>query len=66
MVKDLYLWPIKMLETIFIILGCMVIGHLLYTTLKADGTVLPSFLLPLLCGVVAMNVAEFLKKVYGE
>lgn len=54
--------PKKMLETLFIILGCMVIGHFLHLTLKEGGLILPSFLLPLLCGVVTTNIFEFSKR----
>ncbi|MCJ8321580.1 MAG: sodium/glutamate symporter [Colwellia sp.] len=54
--------PKKMMETLFIILMCMVIGHFSHITLKASGLILPSFLLPLLCGVIATNACDFSKR----
>lgn len=54
--------PKKMMETLFIILICMVTGHFFHMALQLNGVVLPSFLLPLLCGVVATNVCEFSKR----
>lgn len=54
--------PKKMMETLFILLGCMVVGGFFHLSLKAMGLVLPSFLLPLLCGVVATNLCEFSKR----
>ena len=53
--------PKKMMETLFIILTCMVVGDLAYTALKTAGLVLPSFLMPLLFGVVATNLCDFSK-----
>jgi len=55
--------PKNMMETLFIILLCMVVGHFGYVGLKEMGIVLPSFLIPLLFGVVATNFCEF-SKVY--
>ena len=40
--------PKKMMETLFIILACMVVGNLAHLSLKAAGVVLPAFLMPLL------------------
>ncbi len=54
--------PKKMMETLFIILCCMVGGHFLHLTLKEGGLILPSFLLPLLCGVITTNIFEFSKR----
>ena len=54
--------PKKMMETLFILLACMVAGAYFNVNLKAMGLVLPSFLLPLLCGVFATNLGEFTKK----
>ncbi|MBU2970399.1 sodium/glutamate symporter [Pseudoalteromonas sp. C2R02] len=56
--------PKSMMETLFIILLCMTLGHLGYVALKEAGVVLPSFLIPLLFGVVATNLCEF-SKVYS-
>jgi len=53
--------PRKMMETLAIITGCMVIGQLIHFALRESGIILPSFLLPLLCGVVATNACEFSK-----
>lgn len=53
--------PIKMMETLFVILLCMVVGHLGHMALKEAGVVLPSFLIPLLFGVLATNLCEFSK-----
>jgi len=54
--------PKKMMETLFIILACMVVGHLGYTALKGIGIVLPAFLIPLLFGVLATNLCDFSKR----
>jgi len=54
--------PKKMMETLFILLICMVVGQVLHLSLKAQGLVLPSFLLPLLCGVFATNICDFSKR----
>ena len=54
--------PKKMMETLFVILLCMVFGHVVYLSLKESGIVLPAFLIPLLFGVVATNLCEFSKK----
>mgnify|MGYP000135554991 FL=1 len=56
--------PKKMMETLFIILSCMVLGHLTHTGLKEVGVVLPGFLIPLLFGVVATNLCD-LSKLYS-
>lgn len=56
--------PKSMMETLFIILLCMTLGHLGYVGLKEAGVVLPSFLIPLLFGVIATNLCEF-SKVYS-
>jgi len=54
--------PKKMMETLVIILICIVFGGLAHVALKANGLILPSFLLPLLFGVIATNVCEFSKR----
>jgi len=54
--------PKKMMETLFIILMCMVLGKLVYLQLKAINVVLPAFLIPLLFGVLATNLCEFSKR----
>jgi len=54
--------PKKMMETLFIILLCMAVGHVVYLELKAADIVLPAFLLPLLFGVFATNICEFSKR----
>jgi len=54
--------PKKMMETLFIILGCVVLGQVVHVALKEGGLVLPSFLLPLLCGVIATNLCELSKR----
>jgi len=54
--------PKKMMETLFIILSCMVVGHVVYLQLKAADIVLPAFLLPLLFGVLSTNLCEFSKR----
>lgn len=54
--------PKKMMETLFVILFCMVIGDIAYQSLKAVDVVLPAFLMPLLFGVVATNLCELSKR----
>ena len=54
--------PKKMMETLFVILSCMVAGHIIYVNLNAAETGLPAFLIPLLLGVVATNLCEFSKR----
>jgi ESS family glutamate:Na+ symporter len=54
--------PKKMMETLFIILICMVFGHFVYLALKENGVVLPAFLIPLLFGVLATNLCEISKR----
>lgn len=54
--------PKKMMETLFLILSCMVLGGIGYTMLKELGLVLPSFLIPLLLGIVATNLCDFSKR----
>ncbi|PCI62195.1 MAG: sodium/glutamate symporter [Gammaproteobacteria bacterium] len=56
--------PKKMMETLFILLGCMTLGAFFHVSLKTMGLVLPSFLLPLLCGVAATNLGEYSKKYF--
>lgn len=53
--------PKKMMETLFIILLCISIGHIAHMALTDAGVVLPAFLLPLLFGVAATNLCEFTK-----
>ncbi|MFT5813741.1 MAG: ESS family glutamate:Na+ symporter [Psychroserpens sp.] len=55
--------PRKMMETLFFILLCMVLGQKFYFSLKNHGIVLPAFLIPLLLGVVVTNLSELYKKV---
>lgn len=55
--------PKKMMETLFIILLCMLLGGVVGSMLKESGVTLPAFLMPLLFGVVATNLCEF-SKVY--
>lgn len=54
--------PKKMMETLFIILLCIVIGHFFYLHLKSIDVVLPAFLMPLLFGVLITNLCEFSKR----
>jgi len=54
--------PKKMMETLFIILLCIVVGHFFYQHLKSVDVVLPAFLMPLLLGVLATNLCEFSKR----
>ena len=54
--------PKKMMETLFFILFCMVIGQVVYVGLKNGGIVLPAFLIPLLFGVVVTNFIDFSKR----
>ena len=54
--------PKKMMETLFVILFCMVIGDVAYQSLKTVDVVLPAFLMPLLFGVVATNLCEVSKR----
>lgn len=54
--------PKKMMETLFVILLCFVIGHFFYIHLKSINVVLPAFLMPLLVGVIATNLCELSKR----
>jgi ESS family glutamate:Na+ symporter len=54
--------PKKMLETLFVILLCIVIGHFFYLHLKSIDIVLPAFLMPLLFGVLATNLCDWSKR----
>lgn len=54
--------PKKMMETLFVILLCFVIGHFFYVHLKSIDVILPAFLMPLLVGVVATNLCELSKR----
>jgi ESS family glutamate:Na+ symporter len=54
--------PKKMMETLFVILLCIVIGHFFYSHLKSMDVILPAFLMPLLVGVVATNLCELSKR----
>jgi ESS family glutamate:Na+ symporter len=54
--------PRKMMETLFFILLCVVGGSFIHVYLKSIGLILPSFLLPLLCGVVVTNLGEYSKR----
>jgi len=53
--------PKKMMETLFIILLCIVVGHFFYHHLKSIDVVLPAFLIPLLFGVLVTNLCEVSK-----
>jgi len=55
--------PKKMMETLFFILLCMVLGQLGYIALKNNDIVLPAFLIPLLLGVVTTNLSELSNKI---
>ncbi|OUR62090.1 sodium/glutamate symporter [Colwellia sp. 39_35_sub15_T18] len=54
--------PKKMMETLFVILLCIVVGRFFYMHLKSIDVVLPAFLMPLLFGVLATNLCEFSKR----
>jgi len=54
--------PKKMMETLFVILLCIVVGHFFYLHLKSIDVILPAFLMPLLFGVLATNLCEFSKR----
>ena len=58
--------PKKMMETLFIILLCMIIGHGAHSVImehfKDENIVLPAFLLPLLIGIAATNICELSKR----
>ncbi len=54
--------PKKMMETLFIILLCMTVGHVVYLELKSNDVILPAFLMPLLFGVLATNLTELSKR----
>ncbi|GAC16889.1 sodium/glutamate symporter [Aliiglaciecola lipolytica] len=56
--------PKKMMETLFFILLCMSLGHVMHLTLADIGIILPAFLLPLLFGVAVTNICE-LSKLYN-
>ena len=55
--------PRRMLETITIIAGCMVVGDLLYHVLLARGVTVPSFICSLFLGLIVTNLFD-LTKVY--
>jgi ESS family glutamate:Na+ symporter len=55
--------PRKMMETLFFILLCMVLGQQFHLNLKSYGIILPAFLIPLLFGVVVTNLSELNKKI---
>ncbi|MDM3871119.1 sodium/glutamate symporter [Porticoccus sp. W117] len=50
--------PRRMMETLLILAACMLGGAWLHGVVVAAGLVLPSFLMPLLLGVVATNLCE--------
>jgi len=54
--------PKKMMETLFVILLCMVIGQFFYQHLVSIDVVLPAFLMPLLFGVLITNLCELSKR----
>lgn len=55
--------PKKMMETLLILLFCMVVGDRLYLFLKEQSVVLPAFLISLLIGVIVTNVCGATTKV---
>jgi ESS family glutamate:Na+ symporter len=54
--------PKKMMETLFVILICIVVGRFFYLHLKSVDVLLPAFLMPLLFGVLATNLCELSKR----
>ncbi len=50
--------PKKMMETLLVILICMLVGQQLHTMLLHSGIILPAFLIPLLIGVALTNASE--------
>lgn len=50
--------PKKMMATLLILALCIIAGTVVYEWLKARGIPLPSFICPLLCGIVVTNVCE--------
>lgn len=50
--------PKVMMETLLIILLCIVLGTLAYNFFKKVGVPLPSFICPLLVGIVVTNICE--------
>ncbi len=54
--------PKKMMETLLVILICMLVGQQLHTMLLHSGIILPAFLIPLLIGVALTNASELHSK----
>ncbi|MGB0496615.1 MAG: sodium/glutamate symporter [Kangiellaceae bacterium] len=50
--------PRNMMETLLILAGCMLAGAWLHQIVVSAGLVLPSFLMPLLLGVLATNLCD--------
>ncbi|PCI34687.1 MAG: sodium/glutamate symporter [Elusimicrobia bacterium] len=55
--------PKSMMATMLILTGCIVLGTWIYEFLKTKGIPLPSFICPLLVGIVLTNICQF-SKVY--
>ncbi len=51
--------PRSMMETLLILAACMLAGAWLHNIVSAMGLVLPSFLMPLMLGVLATNLCDF-------
>ena len=51
--------PRRMMETLLILAACMLAGGWLHNVIVDVGLVLPSFLMPLLLGVVVTNLCDF-------
>ncbi|MCK5884382.1 MAG: sodium/glutamate symporter [Bacteriovoracaceae bacterium] len=51
--------PRRMMETMLILTFCIAIGTTMYSFFKGIGIPLPSFICPLLVGIVLTNVADF-------
>lgn len=50
--------PLKVMETLLIILVCIILGETAVAVLKAQGVILPTFLCALLVGIVITNACE--------
>ncbi len=56
--KDL-VTPKRMMETLLILIMCMSAGAYLYEWLKAHSVPIPSFIVPLILGIIFTNACEF-------
>ncbi|MGK0441947.1 MAG: ESS family glutamate:Na+ symporter [Pseudohongiellaceae bacterium] len=54
--------PKRMMETLLILVFCVGFGTVIYEWLKTKGVPIPSFLIPLLLGIVVTNICETSKK----